>query len=135
MAGPLVRVDTITAAISLDIDRQLRLGKEAKLEFLTPDRTQTNGWKIEYTMLKNFNRVTGAENESGDGSDVVYRAADRSSTGELGPIVRLKNLHIRVLGDVYKVARVPPVPPNAAQVYTLICGERMARANFDTTKK
>lgn len=132
MAGPLVKVDTISAGISLELDRVLRLGKEAQLEFIIPNRNEADGWEVVATAIKYFSRVTAAEGEGGDGSDVVYRVADR--TGTLGPVVRLKNLHIRVLGDVYSVSRVPPIAPNRAQVYTLVCGERMARANFDTTK-
>lgn len=133
MAGPLVKVDTVVAATNLHVERLLRLGKEAQLEFLIENRNNVDGWEVVHTEPKYFNRITGSEADGGDGSDVIYKVADRA--GVLAPIVRLNKLHIRVLGEVYKVSRVPPVAPNEAQVYTLICGERMARANFDTTKR
>lgn len=132
MAGPLVKVDTITAGINLELDRILRLGKDAILEFLTPDRNAVDGWVVQVTVRKNFTRVAQSEQTAGDGSDVIYRVADTKSV--VRPIIALKDLHVRVLGEVHRVARVPPVAPNVAQVYTIICGERTKRTVFDTTK-
>jgi hypothetical protein len=132
MAGPLVYVDTISAGIPLELDRILRLGKDAVLEFLTPDRNAVDGWKVELTVARNFSRVSYDERVDGDGSDVIYGVADVQ--GVVGPIIALKDLHVRCLGDVHKVARVPPIAPNKAKVYRIVCGERTKRTTFDTTK-
>jgi hypothetical protein len=76
--------------------------------------------------------VAQNEQTAGDGSDVIYKVADINNV--LGPILVLKDVHVRVLGEVHRVARVPPIAPNVARVYTLICAERTKRTAFDTTK-
>lgn len=132
MAGPLVDVDTITGGIGLEVNRILRLGQESELEFIVPNRDELDGWEVLLTITQNFDRVTQDEKTDGEGSDVIYQVAD--TAGTVGPILGSKDLHIRVLGEVYRVSEIPPVPPNVGQLYTLICGQRTRRTNFDTTK-
>lgn len=133
MAGPLVKVDTLMNAIALDLGRTLRLGAPT-LELIVPDNTEGDGFRVLFTATKNFNKVSLNEDDGTEGVDVVYQYADMEDDVDLESHVRVRDLHIRVLEDVYKVARVPPIAADEPLVYTFICGERMTRANFDSTK-
>lgn len=133
--GPLAKVDTLTAGIGLDISRKLNWGKGLTLEFITVDGTDMTGWKVQYTLLKGFDRIIQDEKTTGDGSDVIFEAVDPTLSSDLAPVMRLKDLHVRVDGIIYRVAFVQPVPPNGAQLYTLTCRTRTLRTNFDTIKK
>lgn len=132
MAGPLTKVDTTVAAISLDISRKLNWGKGLSLEFIVPDQQQMDKWRIVGIIKKGFDRVTDDERTQNDGSDVIFEVADINK--KMGLILRNKDLHVRVNTDIYKVGKVAPVPPNVAQVFTLNCKTRTVRTKFDTTK-
>lgn len=132
MAGPLTKVGTQVASINLDISRKLNWGKGLALEFIVVDRSQLDGWRILVTRTKGFDRAAQSEKTSRDGSDVMIEVAD--IPGTLGSIIRTKDLHIRVDDEIYRVASVPPLASNEAQVYALMCKIRTLKANFDTTK-
>lgn len=132
MAGPLVRVNTLTEGITNDVSRLLNMGPGIVLEFIVPNRLELDGWNVLGTVTRGFDRIVQDENTTGDGSDVVYSVTDPD--GLYGTILRTKDLHIRVDDEIYKVAEIPPVAPNEAQVYTLKCKTRTLRAAFDTTK-
>lgn len=132
MAGPLTKVGTKIAAINLDISRKLNWGRGLTLEFIVVDRTQLDDWRILMTLTKSFDRVGQSEKTDGDGSDVTIEVADLSGT--LWSILRTKGLYIRIDGNIYGVSKVPPLAPNEAQVFTLMCKTHTLRANFDTTK-
>lgn len=129
--GPLSKVATTVAGINLDLSRKLNWGKGLTLEFITVDRSEPDGWKVWMTLAKGFDRVIDDEKTSGDGSDVIIEVIDK--TGTVRPILRKKDLHVRVDDEIYKVGTVPPLPPNVAQVHVLTCKIRTARTNFDTT--
>lgn len=133
MAGPLARVNTKVEAINLDVSRKLNWGRGIIMEFLTVDKSQTDGWKIELTLRKGFDRVPQDEKTRNDGSDVLYDVADL--TGDIGTVLRKKDLYVRVDNQISNVAKVPPVAPNVAQVYRLECKTRTLRTTFDNTRK
>lgn len=133
MAGPLAKVNTKVTAINLDVSRALYWGRGVIMEFLTVDKTQIDGWKIELTLRKGFDRVSQDEKTRQDGSDVLYDVADL--TGEVGTVLRKTGLYVRVDGQITSVSKVPPVAPNEAQVYRLECKHRTLRTNFDNTRK
>jgi len=131
--GPLAQVDTSVAGINFDVSRLLNWGKALVLEFITEDRTEPDGWFVVATFTKGFDRVPADEKQDGDGSDVIFGVAD--PTLIMPDILRSKNLHVRVDGSIFQVAKAPPVAPTVAQVYTLTCKVRTLKTNFDTTRK
>lgn len=133
MQGPLTKVGTLVEGINLDISRKLNWGKGLILEFIVVDRLQLSGWRILSTRTKGFDRVIPEDATSGDGSEVIIEVADRKGT--LGPILRTKDLHIRVDDIIYAVSKIPPIASNQAQVFTLKCKIRTLRTTFDSTKK
>lgn len=132
MAGPQVRINTISASIGLDISRKLNMGKDMVLEFIVPDKAQDNDWRILLALTRGFDRITPSEKTKGESREVLIRVADRN--GAVGTIIRTKDLHVRLDGSYYLVSSVPQVAPNQAQVYDLTCKVRTLRAPFDTTK-
>lgn len=128
MAGPLADVGTLTRAIDLNNSRLLNWGRGIILEFLVPDQDQTSGLRVVLTMTKDFDRVTIEETLSDDGKTVVYVVADKKNI--LPAIFELKDLHVRADGLTLKVAKVPPIGPNEARVYTLTCNERTLRTTY-----
>lgn len=132
MAGPLAKVGTTIDSINLDISRKLNWGKGLILEFITVDRSQMSGWAVHAVRTKGFDRIVQEEKTTGEGSDSIFEVADL--TGNLRDILRLKDLHIRVDESIYKVSKIPPLPPNVAQIFTLMCKVRVLKGNFDTTK-
>jgi hypothetical protein len=133
MPGPLAIIDTLTAGINLDINRLLYMGPEKTIKFMVPDTTQLDNWRVELTLTKGFNRITGLEKTQGDGTEVIFKVADPDNV--LSTIVRLKDLYVEVEDIIYSVGSVPPVASNEAQVYTLTCKTRTLRNKyFDTTK-
>ena len=130
--GPLTKVGTKIAAVNLDISRKLNWGKGLTFEFITVDRSYVDGWAIEATITKGFDRIVGDEKTEGDGSDVIFEIADLDDS--LGPILRSKSLHVRTDDVIYSVAKVAPLASSEAQVYVLTCKIRTLKNNFDTTK-
>ena len=132
MSGPLVRVNTTVAGINLDVSRLLNMGKGITLEFIVPDQTEVSNWRVLLTLTKGFDRIVQDEKTKEDGSDVIIHVADLA--GNLGPIVRSTDLHIRLEGQIYKVAKTPPVASNEVQVFKLMCKTLVLRNNFDSRK-
>ena len=130
--GPLTKVGTKIAAVNLDISRKLNWGKGLIMELITVDRNFVDGWAIEATITKGFDRVVQSEKTEGDGSEVIFEVADLA--GNLGTILRSKGLHVRVDDVIYPLAKVTPVASSEAQVFTLACKTRTLKTNFDTTK-
>jgi hypothetical protein len=133
MAGPLVRVKTKSAAISLDVDRTLNMGKGQVLRFLVPDPTQINKMRTLLVLSKGFNRITPKEETKKDGREVIIKVADLN--GAVGSIIREKDLHVELDSELYSVDEVPKVAPNVAQVYQVTCKTRTLRNKyFDNIK-
>ena len=130
--GPLALVDTIVAGVNLDVGRLLYMGPNKTMAFMVPDTTQISGWRIVLTLLKNFNRITGPEKTSGDGSEVIFKVADPD--GLLGPVLGLNDLYVEVETEKYSVTNTPPVASNEAQVFTLTCKIRTKRTKFFDNK-
>lgn len=133
MAGPLVEVDTLVAGINFDVNRALRAGVDT-LEFLVPDRSEDDNWRILMTLTSGWDRVTTKEETRGDGSEVIVKIAHTNPTDELTTVLRAKDLHVRFNSEIYRVADVPPVAFNEAQVFELTCKIRTTRTTFDTAK-
>lgn len=130
--GPLTKVGTKIAAVNLDISRKLNWGKGLVFEFLTVDRSFVDGWAIERTLTKGFDRIVKSKKDSGDGSEVTFEVADL--LGTLGPVLRNKGLYVRVDDQVYGVSRVDPLASSEAQVFVITCKTRTLKTAFDTTK-
>jgi hypothetical protein len=132
--GPIAKVDTLTASIDLDLGRRLRWGKGLVLEFIVIDSLQSSRWRIVLALSKGFNRISHTEETNHDGSEVILQVADPK--GKLVTVFRLKDLHVRVDGQIYSVSKVPPLAPNVAQVYTLTCKIRTIRptGGFDNSR-
>lgn len=131
--GPIARVNTKVAAINLDISRKLNWGSGLTLEFLAIDKTTVDGWVILKTLRKGFDRIVEENIRDRTTSDILIEVADVAS--DLGPILRTKDLFIRVDDVEYAVGKVPELASNDAQVYRLVCKVRSVRASFDTTAK
>lgn len=125
MPGPLVKVKTKTAAISLDVSRKLNSGKGKVLRFLVPDSNQVTGHRVLLSLTRGFDRITPSEETLDTGRDVLIRVAD--ITGAVGTIIREEDLHVELEGIVYAVDDVPQVAPNVAQVYNITCKTRTLR--------
>lgn len=125
MAGPLIKVKTKTAAISLDISRKLNLGKNKVLRFLVPDANQVTGLRVLLTRTRGFDRITSSEETLDTGRDVIIRVAD--DDGAVGSIIHEADLHVELEGEIYAVDDVPKVAPNVAQVYDITCKTRTTR--------
>lgn len=132
--GPLAKVGTKVAKINTDVSRKLNWGRLSGLEFIVPDRTEVDGWRILLTMTKGYDRVSQDEKTDKDGSEVLIEVVDYDETLGLGSVLATTDLHLRVDGDIFKVGSTDPVAPNEAQVYLLKCKIRTKRTNFDTTK-
>lgn len=133
MLGPLTRVGTITAGITLDVDRLLYMGKGRTMKFMVPDTTQIDNWRTVLILKKGFNRITGPEKTQGDGAEVIFKVADLK--GAVRPIIGLKELHVEVENQLYSVATVPPVASNEAQVFALTCKTRTQRTKYFENKR
>lgn len=134
MAGPLVEVNTIVAGVNLDVSRLLNLG-DATMRFMIPDTVQFGGWRTVRFVKEAFDRIAGDEETRGDGHSVVYQIAATQANAGIGDTLRLKDLHVEVLSQIYSVANVSPLAPNEAQVYTLTCKTRTLRDKFFDNKK
>lgn len=130
--GPLATVDTVVAGINLDVNRELYMGPGKTMEFIVPDTNQLSKWRTLLVITSGFNRITGLEKTTGDGSEVIFQVADPDEV--LRPVLATKELHARVEGIIYSVAKTPPVASSEAQVYTLTCKVRTLRTPFDNTK-
>jgi len=135
MPGPLVSVDTIVAGVNLDVSRLLRLGRSATMKFMTPDSIQFSGWRVAQFIKKGFDRIAGDEITRDDGSSVIYQVARIKANAGIERTIRLKDLHVEVLGEIYIVASVEPLAPNEAQVYTLTCKTRTLRDKYFDNKR
>lgn len=136
MPGPLANVGTIVAGITLDVNRLLYMGQGKTMEFLTPDMTQPDNWRVRVTLSSGFDRIVDSADEktTGDGTQVTFHVADIG--GGLSSILGLQELHVRVEDIIYSVARVPKIASSEAQVYVLICKVRTIRNKFfDNGKK
>lgn len=131
--GTIARVNTKLAAINLDVSRKLNWGNGLTLEFLAIDKTTIDGWVILRTLTKGFDRFIEDNSRDRTVSDFVLEVADVAF--DLGPVLRTKDLFIRVDDVEYSVGKVPELPSNDAQVYRLVCKVRSVRASFDTTAK
>lgn len=131
--GPMVTVRTVVAGINLDVGRLLNMGPDKTLKFMVPDTTQMTNWRTELTVVSGFNRITGHEKTSGDGSEVIFKIADPNGT--VRPKLALKDLHVEVEGLIYQVGQIPPVASSETQVFTLTCKQRTLRTQFDNAKK
>lgn len=133
MGGPLTRVKTLTAGISLDISRKLNMERGTVLRFLVPDPSQFSKMRTILVLTKGFDRITPEEGTRGDGREVIIKIADVH--GAVGPIIREKDLHVELEGTTYAVDSVPQVAPNVAQVYEVTCKTRTLRNTyFDNSK-
>ena len=130
--GPLTRVNTTVARINLDVSRKLNWGRGLTLEFIVVDRNEVDNWRVIKTVTRGFDRLSDTERTSGDGSDVILEVVDIDA--DLAQVLRTKDLHVRVDGDIYRVASVPPIASNEAQVFTRTCKVRTTRTAFDSTK-
>lgn len=131
--GPIARVNTKLASINLDISRKLNWGNGLTLEFLAIDKSTVDGWVILKTRTKGFDRLLEDNSRDRTVSDFIIEVADTEY--DLGPILRTKDVFIRVDDVEYSVGKVPELPSNDAQVYRLVCKVRSVRAAFDTTAK
>lgn len=131
--GPLSNVKTQVAAVNLDVQRLLNWGQGIILELIVVDTTQLDNWRVIRVFNNGFNRI-GQGDASREGSEITYRVADL--IGDLGTLIRLKDLHVRADGLIHRVEKVPPVASNQAQVYTLTCKIRTTRASggFNNSK-
>lgn len=129
MPGPLVNVGTIMAGVDLDVSRQLNMGNGITLEFIVPDQTQVDNWRVLATLTRGFDRIRDKEKIQGNGADLIVQVADLSGT--LRPTIRSNDLHIRLEGQIHKVSKTPPVASDEAQVFDLICKTPALRTNFD----
>lgn len=131
-SGTLTRVGTKIARINLDISRKLNWGRGLVLEFVIVDRSETDGWAIVDSYTRGFDRRTDLERTQGDGADVIFEVVDEN--GDLPDTLETKGLHIRVDGEIYPVAKTPPVASSEVQTYIISCKTRTRRTVFDTTK-
>lgn len=128
--GPMVAVNTTVEAVNLDVSRTLGLGASTKMYLIVPDTTQEDNWRTVKIITSGFDRVTLDEVTLGDARSIFYRIADKK--GNLGPILRMKDLHVKVLGEIHSVSKTDSPAPNEAQVYTLTCKTRTLRnKHFD----
>lgn len=127
--GPLARVGTQVAAVNLNVGRALYWGKGIVMELLVPDQNAVGGLRIEKTLVKDFNRITGDEATQGDGQTVVYQIAD--TAGNLETTLRMNGLIVRVDGMTSEVKSIPLLAPNEAKVFTLTCKVRTLLTEFD----
>jgi hypothetical protein len=135
MAGPLVTVDTLVSGITLDVDRQLRMGRKIYMRFMVPDEDQLTKWRVVRVVKTGWNRISGDERTVSDGSSVIYQVAETKANKGFGAILSMKDLYVEVLGQTLSVAEVEPLAPNEAQVYTLTCRTRTNRKKFFETRK
>lgn len=139
MAGPLAEVDTLVAGINLDVNRQLRLGVDATLEFLKSKAGAVDGWEIVKTLIDNFDRISGDESDRGDAKQVVFQACELSADGtanNLATVLRTTGLYVRCNGNIYTLERSAQPADNEAQVYTIYCKTRtMNNKYFDETRR
>lgn len=134
MAGPLTDVDTLIAGINLDISRQLRYGDNVVMRFYVPDSVQFDKLRTVLVLLEGFDRMTEEEKGMGPSHKVVFKVAD--VTGELAPIIEMKDLMVEIEDDgLFQISQVPLINPNQAQVYTINCRTQNIRKNFDNTAK
>lgn len=134
MAGPLTDVDTLVAGVNLDITRQLYYGDDVVMRFYAPDSGQFDKLRTLLVLVDSFDRMTKEDKGTGESNRVVFKVADL--TGEVGQIIRTKDLLVEVGGEVFEVAQVPLLNPNQAQVYTINCRARNIRKKgFDNSTK
>lgn len=135
--GPLVKVDTITAGINLNINRILRLGPNSTLVFKTPQHGEDQGWKTIATVVKDFDRMSGDEFVNVDGKSIYFSIADTTpSYGEvddsvtLPQILAMSQLYIDLGSNRYFVSKVTRPAVNEAQVYIISCQERTMKTSY-----
>jgi hypothetical protein len=137
MFGPLVIVDTQTAAISLDINRTLYLGPVAVLRLTIPDETADDGMRLVRAITTGFDRVSDDEEERGAGQTVVYEIADlalQTDPGQLEADLKEAQYAQLVVGDdagpFLKMNDVPRPAINVAQVYVVTCVTRTMKQTY-----
>src|SRR4051812_40048342 len=101
--GPLSNVGTQVTAINLDVSRQLNWGNGLVMEFIVVDPVQLSRWRTVQALTRAFDRAVDSEETNRDGSQVIFEVADLQ--GNLGDILRLNDLHIRVDGKIYRVEK------------------------------
>jgi len=128
LGGPLAQVDTIVGGVVLDVNRTLYYGIGVTLRFLVPDTNQVDNFRTLLVLDTGFDRVNSRTIDGNAGNTVTFMVAD--TTGNVATIIKTKDLHIEVLDEIFTVGQVPPVGPNEAQIFKLVCTVRKTRKKF-----
>jgi hypothetical protein len=123
--GPLPMIETQTDALSLDIERLLRLPPGAVLRAVRPDASELSSWATVATFVRGWNRVSSEERARGEGYTVHFAIADLYPAGQLvGWLTgegHATHLIISTEGIYYEIDDVPPVPLDVGQTYDISC--------------
>lgn len=124
--GPMPRLKTQTAALSLDFGRGLNFPRGTVAYLVRPDASEVSKWATVATLRRGWNRVSYKERGRGEGYTVWFSVADL--TGQLKGWLDSEDdthaTHILVAGVYYEIDEVPTVPPDVAQVYSITCRTR-----------
>lgn len=140
MPGPMVAVETQTAAVGLDVNRTLTLGVGARLEFYVPDQQAEGGMRLVRAYTSAFDRVPEAERERGDGRSVVFDIADVFPAGQVAADLGQKDLYLRWVefdaegaelpSEFCKVNEVPRPAAGTAQVWRVTAMTRTFKQTY-----
>lgn len=129
MSGPLTQVGTIVSGISLDVSRLLYAGSNKTLDFVIPDKNETDGYQILKTIDKGFDKLSFDEELSNDSSEIIFRIADPDGT--IKSLLDVPKLMLRFENVMYVASRVPYVAFNEPQVFDIVTRIRIFRSNFE----
>ncbi len=138
--GPLPNIDTITSAISVDVNRLLTLGDDSALKFYKIDNTVEGGWVLLQTVTRNFDKFSDDPNLGSDGRPTSFRVVDLDLTFDLKALLQTKQLYLRLdlgsdEGERQLIYTVDEPAIEEGQVYTIWVTKRAIKSNFTTGRQ
>jgi len=125
MPGILTKVDTLTEAIEIELDRKFYHASVGALVLLKPDSTQ--GGFTELALIPTHWTMEEGADERGDGQTVRFPVADLRGEYE----AHMRALHsVRYGAEVIKVSRVDFPLEGRAVVYIIHATRRQQKKTF-----
>lgn len=133
--GPLVDVDTLVAAVDLDVNRILYWGSDTAIELVVADADQPTGWRVVLDISQSYDRIDSDEEAGPDGEILIFQIANIAGTSALEDAIRTAT-HVHIVlqaqGIDYYAPKSGSTRPreHEAQVYTIRCNVRKLNKTF-----